>query len=157
MPKDNSQIAVPLSLDQAMAENWENLSKHYQNARERQGLLWNQTNSLDILNCFIDQDIKLIDLFGDDYYQLGKGMVEESAKRFKTGLSLSSFSEQEILNSSSAMQKNAACWREMMACYSRIHGRLRVELRAWNQGDYAEFESAINRMSQLNPPVVRKP
>jgi hypothetical protein len=131
-----------------MAESWLKLSSHYRTARERQGMLWNRTNSLDILNFFIDQHGRLIESFGYDYLQLERSMVTQAAKQYEARLPFDPLPEHEIQIANSDTQRNLACWRVALATYCRIHGRLKVELRAWNQSDYDEFESTIHRLCE---------
>ncbi len=150
MSQDRNSVACSVSLDLAMADAWLTLSAHFRTAREKQGMLWNRTNSLDILNSFLDQHGRLMESFGDDYYRLERSMVADVAKRYAERLPFDLIPEQEIQTARSGIPKNLACWKVILATYCWIHGRLKIVLRAWDQADYNEFESAIDRLSKLD-------
>jgi hypothetical protein len=49
----------------------------------------------------------------------------------------------------SETEKRAACWREMLTTYCRIHGRLKAEWAPWAEKDYQEFLTTMRKLRDL--------
>jgi hypothetical protein len=148
MTQDNKDTSAIERLDEAMASAWRELSNQYRKAREMQRLLWNRTNSLNILNSFLVLHGKLTQNHYGKYAHIEKAQVAEAAARFQNGQPLLSGEFPSNVSASPEPQRDGACWKLVLAGYCCIHGRLKVELRSWNEDDYREFESTIASLIQ---------
>lgn len=143
MSTQKPQAALERTLEEAMANAWRDLASHCTAVRDKQGLLWNRTNSLDILNMFLRIQERLTKSLPGEYAQLERNQVAEAASRFRSDQPAALENEALDLKAFSDPQRSAACWKQVLGSYCRIHGRLRVELQAWNEAEYKEFESTI--------------
>jgi hypothetical protein len=146
MSNMNQGVTPEGKLEEAMASAWEEFSNHYNEVRAKQGFLWNRVNSIDILNTFLSLHGKLASKFYSEYVQLEKIRVQEAVVRYQNG-------QPQLVEEIPAdvvglpeSQKHAICWKQVLASYCDVHGRLKVELRAWNQDDYRQFESTISNL-----------
>ena len=136
------------NLEEAMASAWGELSKHHNEVRAKQGLLWNRINSIDLLNTFLSLHGKLVSRFYSTYDQLEKVRVQEAMARYQNNQPQLVEEVPPELAGSPESRKNAYCWKRILSSYCEIHGRLKVELRAWNQDDYKQFETTISDLIQ---------
>ena len=149
MSKKDQGMTPTGNLEEAMAEAWEELSSHYHEVRAKQGYLWNRVNSIDILNTFLSLHGKLVSTFHSKYAQLEKAQVQEAVVRYQNGhTQLAEEIAADMAGLPHSQEKNAICWKHILASYCDIHGRLMVELRSWNQDDYRQFEAAMSKLAQ---------
>ena len=148
MSKMDQGLTPKENLEEAMADAWEEFSSHYSEVRARQGLLWNRVNSIDILNTFLSLHGKLASKFLSAYVQLEKTRVQEAMISYQNGQPQLVEEVPSDLAGLPESQKHAICWKYVLACYCDIHGRLKVDLRTWNQDDYRQFESTISALIQ---------
>ena len=150
MSTQKPTATVAGSLEEVMADAWKEFSSHCVAVREKQGLLWNRTNSLDLLNMFLSIHDRLTRSLSGEYCNLERRQVEEALDCFKNGQFVVAEKVPVDLGTFPDSQRSAFCWKHILASYCRIHGRLKVELRGWNQDDHREFESTIwNLLTQL--------
>ncbi|HVN82425.1 MAG TPA: hypothetical protein VMW38_25795 [Terriglobia bacterium] len=154
MSNENQSRTPGGTLEEAMASAWEQLSNHYNEVRAKQGLLWNRVNSIDILNTFLALHGKLASKFNSEYAQLEKIRVQDAMVRYQNGQPQLAEEIPTDLAELPESQNHAICWEQVLASYCDIHGRLKVELRAWNQDDYRQFESIISNLLQRT--LIRK-
>ena len=154
MSETDQGLNAQKELERAISKTWEEFSNHYNEVRAKQGLLWNRVNSIDILNTFLALHGKLASRFHSGYLQLEKIRVQEAMVRYQNGQPQLAEEIPPDLAGLPESRKHAICWKLVLACYCEIHGRLKVELRAWNQDDYRQFESIISNLLQRT--LVRK-
>ena len=97
--------------------------------RQRQGLLWNRANHVDLQK--LDRHEELRREFPREYGEFKAGSPPLSQP---VSLDITGKNEPE---------QRAACWDQLLIVYCRIHARLKVELRTWNEKEFQEFESAL--------------
>jgi hypothetical protein len=148
MSNRNQSMTPEGTLEEAMASAWGEFSNHYNEVRAKQGFLWNRVNSIDMLNTFLSIHGKLASRFYSGYVQLEKKRVQEAVVRYQNSQPPLVEEIPTDLAGLPESQKHATCWKRVLASYCDIHGRLKVELRAWNQDDYGQFESVISNLLQ---------
>lgn len=135
--------ASPNQFSAAKANAWSKVAAHYAEMRQRQGLLWNRANHVDLQNFFLDRHEELRREFPREYGGLERSLVEEDFAKCKAGSPPLSQPVSLDITGKNESEQRAACWDQLLIVYCRIHARLKVELRTWNEKEFQEFESAL--------------
>jgi hypothetical protein len=144
--KDSPQtIIVPKVTHLALGEAWSQLLSQYDSLRAHAEGGWNKIHFLGILNSFLAQHSRLSERFPGDYGKWERPLVEAAYVSKKEGRSISPAMETDFSRLDETESK-AACWKELLASYCRIHGSLQVEWRAWNDNEYREFVAIIDQL-----------
>ena len=134
---------LPFQLNAAKANAWSKVAAHYADVRQSQGLLWNRANHVDLQNFFLDRHEELKREFPREYGELERSLLEENLAKFKAGAPPLSQPLALDFTGKNEFEQSAACWDQLLMVYCRIHARLKVELRTWNEKDFQEFEAAL--------------
>ena len=114
--------ASPNQFSAAKANAWSKVAAHYAEMRQRQGLLWNRANHVDLQK--LDRHEELRREFPREYGEFKAGSPPLSQP---VSLDITGKNEPE---------QRAACWDQLLIVYCRIHARLKVE-------EFQEFASAL--------------
>jgi hypothetical protein len=141
----------PEEINRRLADAWIRLVEHYEEIRAKNLDSWNKTNHLVLLDFFLDRHSELQRTLPREYGRLEGAMVEAAMAKAKEGESKLKEPQRVELDLSmlNKTQQQAACWRELLATYCRIHGRLKVEWIAWADRDYREFVETVSRLREI--------
>ena len=106
---------------------------------------WNKTHFLGVLNYFLVHHREMSERFPEDYGKFEKSLVEAAYAGVKQGRPLLPTMERDF-SKLDATERKAACWKELMDSYCRVHGTLRVERRAWSDNEYRDFLATIEKL-----------
>jgi hypothetical protein len=138
----------------ALADAWSQLLSQYDSLRPQGEGGWNKTQFIGVLNCFFVRHRELSERFPYDYGKWEQPLVERAYEDAKEGRPIPSVKETDF-SSVDEMENKAVCWKELLTTYCRIHGSLKVEWRSWNDYEYWEFITTIeklrNALALINP------
>ncbi|MEW5976605.1 MAG: hypothetical protein AB1898_12455 [Acidobacteriota bacterium] len=132
-------------LRQALGEAWRRLEQHYRTLINANGALTNRYHHLDLQNFFLDLNYQLRDQF-QTYRKWEIYLVDEGVKEIKGEPLDSSNPISSEVSAAGESDGDIARWKEILSVYCRIHARMRLELRVWNDADFKEYEDALSRL-----------
>ncbi len=138
-------IMSPEITNLALADAWSQFVSQYDCLRAQAEGGWNKTQFIGVLNCFFVHHRELSERFPHDYGKWEQPLVERAHENAKEGRPIPPARETEF-SGADEMGNNAACWKELLNTYCRIHGSLKVEWRAWNDNEYREFLATIEKL-----------
>lgn len=142
----------PAEINRLLADAWTRLVEHYSEAQAKNQGVWNKTSHLGLLNFFLDRHNELRETLPKEYQKLENAMVEAAVARAREGQFAQPAPVELDLSMLEEVEKKAACWREILATYCRIHGRLKVEWMPWGEKDYQEFLGTVAKLYELEAP-----
>jgi hypothetical protein len=138
-------IISPEIANLALADAWSQLVSQYDCLRAQAEGAWNKTQFIGVLNCFFVHHRELSERFPRDYGKWEQPLVERAYENAKEGRPILPAREMKF-SGADEMGNKAACWKELLNTYCRIHGSLKVEWRAWNDNEYREFLATIENL-----------
>lgn len=138
-------ISTPNEINLSLEDAWSQLLSQYDFLRAQAEGGWNKTHFLGVLNCFFVQHRELSERFPHDYGKWEEPLVETAFANAKEGRPTPPSRETDF-SGLDGMGDKAACWKELLNTYCRIHGFLKVEWRAWNDNEYREFLATIDKL-----------
>jgi hypothetical protein len=142
----------PAEINLRLADAWTSLVENYQETNAKNGGFWNKTNHLGLLNLFLERHNALRRTLPREYQRLEEAMVDAAVAKAKDGHLGAPMPVELDLSMLSEVEKQAACWRELVATYCRIHGRLKVDWVAWSEKDYRELVDTVGRLQKMVQP-----
>ena len=144
--KDSIRISVlPEVTNLALAEAWSQFLIQYDSLRPHAEGEWNKTQFIGVLNCFFVHHRALSERFPHDYGKWEQPLVDRAYLNAKEGRTILPIKEMDF-SGVDELESKAACWKELLNTYCRIHGSLKVEWRAWNDNEYREFLATIEKL-----------
>jgi hypothetical protein len=139
----------PADINQRLADAWNRMATHYEHIAASNRGVWNKTNHLGLLDFFLDRHNELKQQLPAEYGKSEQALVEAALARARESERLAPMPVELDLTMLTETEQKAACWRELLATYCRIHGRLKKEWMPWAEEDYREFLEVVSKLREL--------